>query len=97
MKKDLIGKLLPLVSKVKGQKPIVLILSAVAIGACIFAIQKGYIAEGSIDFGSIIDQISGTFADSAAVVVPVDSIPVDNIMVPVDSVEIGVVDSIAHQ
>ncbi len=97
MKKDLLGKLLPLVSKVKGQKPIVLILSAVAIGACIFAIQKGYIAESSIDFGSIIDQISGTFADSAVAVVPVDSIPVDNIMVPVDSVEIGVVDSIAHQ
>ena len=97
MKKDLISKLLPLVSKVKGQKPIVLILSAVAIGACIFAIQKGYIAEGSIDFGSIIDQISGTFADSVAVVTPVDSIPADNIMVPVDSVTFGTVDSITHQ
>ena len=97
MKKDLVGKLLPLVSKIKGQKPIVIILSVLAIGACIFAIQKGYIAEGSIDFGSIIDQISGTFADSAAVVVPVDSIPVDNIMIPVDSVTFGTVDSIVHQ
>lgn len=93
MKKDLIGKLLPLVSKVKGQKPIVLILSVVAIGACIFAIQKGYIAEGSIDFGSIIDQISGTFADSAAAVV----VPVEDITLPVDSVAVEVVDSIAHQ
>ena len=92
MKKDLIGKLLPLVSKVKGQKPIVLILSVVAIGACIFAIQKGYIAEGSIDFGSIIDQISGTFGDSAAVVVPVE-----DIALPVDSVAVEVVDSIVHQ
>jgi len=92
MKKDLISKLLPLVSKVKGQKPIVLILSVVAIGACIFAIQKGYIAEGSIDFGNIIDQISGAFADSATVVVPVE-----DIALPVDSVVVEVVDSIAHQ
>jgi len=97
MKKDLVGKLLPLVSKIKGQKPIVIVLSVLAIGACIFAIQKGYIPEGSIDFGSIVDQISDTFADSAAAVVPVDSIPVDNIMVPVDSVTFGTVDSIAHQ
>ena len=92
MKKDLVGKLLPLVSKIKGQKPIVIVLSVLAIGACIFAIQKGYIAEGSIDFGSIIDQISGTFADSAAAV-----IPVKDIVTPVDSVVVEVVDSIAHQ
>jgi hypothetical protein len=92
MKKDLIGKLLPLVSKVKGQKPIVLILSAVAIGACIFAIQKGYIAESSIDFESIIDQISGTFADSVSTVTPIE-----DITLPVDSIAIEVVDSIAHQ
>ena len=97
MKKDLISKLLPLVSKVKGQKPIVLILSVVVIGACIFAIQKGHIAEGSIDFGNIIDQISGMFGDNTAVAAPVDSIPVDNTIVPVDSVTFGTVDSIAHQ
>ena len=88
MKNDLISKLLPLISKVKGQKPIVLILSAVAIGACIFAIQKGYIAEGSIDFGSIIDQISGAFADSVVVA------PVEDIVITVDSV---VVDTVVTQ
>ena len=88
MKKDLIGKLLPLVDKLKGKKPIVLILSAVAIVACIFAIQKGYIAESSIDFGNIIDQVSSAFADSAAVVVPIDSIAV-----PIDST---IVDSLIH-
>jgi hypothetical protein len=92
MKKDFIGKLLPLVSKVKGQKPIVLILSVVAIGACIFAIQKGYIAESSIDFESIIDQISGTFADSVSTVTPIE-----DITLPVDSIAVEVVDSIAHQ
>jgi hypothetical protein len=92
MKKDLISKLLPLVSKVKGQKPIVLILSVVAIGACIFAIQKGYIAEGSIDFGSVIDQINGMFADSTAI-----AIPVEDIALPVDSIAVEVIDSIEHQ
>ena len=92
MKKDVIGKLLPLVDKLKGKKPIVLILSVVAIGACIFAIQKGYIAEGSVDFGSIIDQVSSAFADSTAAVVPVDSV-----VAPVDTLAVEVVDSIAHQ
>jgi len=91
MKKNLIGKLLPLVNKLKGKKPIVLILSAVAIAACIFAIQKGYIAESSIDFGSIIDQINNTFADSTAVV------PADSIISPVDTLAIEVVDSVITQ
>jgi hypothetical protein len=89
--KNLVSKLLPLVNKFKGKKPIVLILSAVAIAACIFAIQKGYIAEGSIDFGSIIDQINNTFADSTAVV------PADSIISPVDTLAIEIVDSIITQ
>jgi hypothetical protein len=91
MKKDLIGKLLPLIDKLKGKKPIVLILSGVAIAACIFAIQKGYITEGSIDFGSIIDQVNSAFADSAVVV------SVDSIISPVDTLAIEVVDNIITQ
>jgi hypothetical protein len=91
MKKDLIGKLLPLIDKLKGKKPIVLILSGVAIAACIFAIQNGYIAEGSIDFGSIIDQVNSAFADSAVVV------SVDSIISPVDTLAIEVVDNIITQ
>jgi hypothetical protein len=83
--KNLVSKLLPLIDKLKGKKPIVLILSAVAIAACIFAVQKGYIAEGSIDFGSIIDQVNSAFADSAVVV------PVDSIISPVDTLAIEVV------
>ena len=89
--KNLVSKLLPLIGKFKGKKPIVLILSAVAIAACIFAIQKGYIAEGSIDFGSIIDQVNSAFADSVVVV------PVDSIIAPVDTLAIEVVDSIITQ
>ena len=88
--KNLVSKLLPLVDKFKGKKPIVLILSAVAIAACIFAIQKGYIAESSIDFGSIIDQINNAFADSTAV-------PADSIISPVDTLAIEVVDSVITQ
>jgi hypothetical protein len=89
--KNLVSKLLPLIDKLKGKKPIVLILSAVAIAACIFAIQKGYIAEGSIDFGSIIDQVNSAFADSVVV------IPVDSIISPVDTLAIEVVDSVITQ
>jgi hypothetical protein len=89
--KNLVSKLLPLVDKFKGKKPIVIILSAVAIAACIFAIQKGYITESSIDFGSIIDQINNTFADSTVV------IPADSIISPVDTLAIEVVDSIITQ
>jgi hypothetical protein len=86
--KNLVSKLLPLVDKFKGKKPIVIILSAVAIAACIFAIQKGYITESSIDFGSIIDQINNTFADSTVV------IPADSIIAPVDTLSIEIVDSV---
>jgi hypothetical protein len=89
--KNLVSKLLPLIGKFKGKKPIVLILSAVAIAACIFAIQKGYIAEGSIDFGSIIDQVNSAFADSAVIV------PVDSIISPVDTLAIEVVDTVVTQ
>jgi len=89
--KNLVSKLLPLVDKFKGKKPIVIILSAVAIAACIFAIQKGYITESSIDFGSIIDQINNTFADSTVV------IPADSIISPVDTLAIEVVDNIITQ
>jgi hypothetical protein len=89
--KNLVSKLLPLVNKFKGKKPIVIILSVVAIVAGVFAIQKGYIAEGSIDFGSIIDQVNSAFADSAVIV------PVDSIISPVDTLAIEVVDSIITQ
>jgi len=89
--KNLVSKLLPLVDKFKGKKPIVLILSAVAIAACIFAVQKGYIAEGSIDFGSIIDQINNAFADNTIIV------PADSIISPVDTLAIEIVDSVITQ
>ena len=73
--KNLVSKLLPLVKKFKGKKPIVIILSAVAIAAYVFAIQKGYITEDTIKLDMVIDYISSTFADSLAT--PVETLPIE--------------------
>ena len=88
--KNLISKLLPLVDKFKGKKPIVIILSIVAIGAGIFAVQKGYITEESLNFETIINVVSDAFATT-----PIDSVvaPVE----PIDTLAIEVVDSVITQ
>lgn len=86
--KNLVSKLLPLIEKLKGKKKIVVILSAVAIAAYLFAVQKGYIAEGSIDLGNFLDQINSAFVDS------IPATPVDSFIVPIDTLEAVVVDSI---
>lgn len=87
--KNLVSKLLPLVQKLKGKKKIVVILSAVAIAAYLFAVQKGYIAEGAIDLEGFLEQINGAFVDSAT------TVPVDSVILPIDTLEAVVVDSIA--
>jgi len=66
--KNVVSKLIPLVTKFKGKKKIVIILSVVAIAAVLFAAQKGYISEDAIKFDLIIDQISAAFPDSTEVV-----------------------------
>jgi hypothetical protein len=88
--KNLVSKLLPLVNKFKGKKPIVVILSIVAIGAGIFAVQKGYITEESLNFEAIINVVNDVFATT-----PIDSVvaPVE----PIDTLAIEVVDSIITQ
>jgi hypothetical protein len=80
--KNLINKLFPLVDKLKGKKKIVIILSIVAIGAYVFAVQKGYIAEDAIKLDVVIDYISSTFADSIAT--PVETLPIE----VVDSIDV---------
>lgn len=82
--KNLLSKLLPLIEKFKGKKPIVIILSIVAITAGIFAVQKGYIAEENFKVDVIVDLISSAFETPVA----------DSIVSPVDSVKAIVVDSI---
>jgi hypothetical protein len=86
--KNLVSKLLPLVDKFKGKKPIVIILSIVAIGAGIFAVQKGYITEESLNFEAIINVVSDAFATTT-----VDSVVVE----PIDTLAIEVVDSVITQ
>jgi hypothetical protein len=88
--KNLVSKLLPLIDKFKGKKPIVIILSVVAIAAGVFAAQKGYISEESLNFEAIVNVVSDAFAEAPAssVVVPVDSI---------DTLAVEVVDSVVNQ
>ena len=86
--KNIVSKLVPLVSKLKGKKKIVVVLSVVAIAAYVFAVQKGYIAEDAIKLDVVIDYISNIFTDSTVA-------PVDSIISPVDTLAVKVVDSIA--
>jgi len=82
--KNLVSKLLPLIDKFKGKKPVVIILSVIAIAAGIFAVEKGYITEDALKIDVIVDLISSSFET------PV----VDSVVSPVDSVQAIVVDSI---
>jgi hypothetical protein len=82
--KNLVSKLLPLIGKFKGKKPIIIILSVVVIAAGIFAAQKGYIAEESLNFEAIINVVSNVFATA-----PVDSVAIP--LEPIDSLVIDVV------
>lgn len=84
--KNQIPKLVPLVSKLKGKKKVVIVLSVVAIAAVIFAAQKGYISEDAVKFDLIIDQIDAAFADSAVV---------DTVVNQIDTT-LNVVDSLAN-
>jgi hypothetical protein len=81
--KNLVNKLLPLVNKFKGKKPIIVILSVVTIAAGIFAVQKGYITEESLNFEAIINVVSDAFATTPAdsVVVPIDTTLVIDVVV----------------
>jgi hypothetical protein len=83
--KNLLGKLIPAITKLSGKKPIVIIFSVLLIGLGVFAIQKGYIGEESINFGLIIDQIDQTFIDSLETGDTIEIIKVDTIFVTIDS------------
>lgn len=84
--KNQVSKLIPLVSKLKGKKKVVVVLSVVAIAVVIFAAQKGYIGEDAVKFDLIIDQIDAAFADSTVV---------DTVVNHVDTT-LNVVDGLAH-
>jgi hypothetical protein len=61
-------KIMNVINLVKGKKPVVVILSVVAIGLGLFAVSKGYIPESVVDVNSIISYIDGAFGETAKVV-----------------------------
>lgn len=77
-------KIMNVINLVKGKKPVVIILSVVAIGLGLFAVNKGYIPESVVDVNTIINYIDGAFGETAKAVdtiatqVVVDSISNDN-------------------
>lgn len=84
--KNLVSKLLPLVAKLKGKKPAVVIISALIIGGYVFAVQKGYIEEDITKVHVIIDYIDSAFKTT----------PVDTVSTSIDSLKV-VTDSIVVQ
>lgn len=84
--KNLVAKLLPLVEKLKGKKPLVIILSVVVVGAYYYGVNKGYIGENAINLDSVINYLDSTFTT-----VPTDSVevPADTAQVIMDSVVIN--------
>lgn len=82
--KQLISKyLVPVLKAVKGKKPVVIIISIVAIAAAIFAAQKGYISQDLVNIDLIVKEVGNIFSSS------------DSVKVVVDSTS-KVVDSLAH-
>ena len=72
--KDLINKLLPLLTSLKGKKPIVIIIAILAVAAGLFAVHKGYIPESALNIDAIVNEVSSAFTiDSVHAVV--DSLP----------------------
>ena len=78
--KNLVSKLLPLIDKFKGKKPIVIILSVVAIVAGVFAVKKGYISEDLLDVNMIVGFIDNTFASDSTQAVVDTTIYVNNVV-----------------
>lgn len=76
--KNLAAKLLPLISKLIGKKPVVILLSVLAIGAYYFAVHKGYLQDSTLDLNSVINYLDSTFKDA----------PVDTAKVLIDSVSV---------
>ena len=87
--KKLQEKLLPLISNLKGKKPMVIVVSLVVIGLALLGVKFGYITEDMVDFHLIINQVDGIFVSSTkdSVILPVDTLVnvADTLSVSVDS------------
>ena len=89
--KDLLPKLMSAFNLAKGKKPVVIILSIVAVAVLYYAVHKGWISSDIVSIQQIVDGISSAF--------PADSVKVaiDTIAIPVDTLTVQVVDSITAQ
>lgn len=89
--KDLLPKLMSVFNLAKGKKPVVLILSVVAVLVLYYAASKGWITGEVVTIEQIVDGISSAFpADTVKAVV-------DSVAVPVDSLAVEVVvDTLAN-
>jgi hypothetical protein len=85
--KNFVSKFLPVINKLKGKKPIVIVLSVVVIALALLGVKFGYITEDMVDFHFIVNQIDGMFVST-----PVDSIevPVDTLINVVDTLQVSV-------
>jgi hypothetical protein len=87
--KKLQEKFLPLISILKGKRPMVIVVSLVVIGLSLLGVKYGYITEDMVHFHLIINQVDGIFVSTTkdSVVLPVDTLVnvVDTLSVSVDS------------
>ena len=79
-------KLSSLFVLLKGKKPVVIVVSVVAVGVALFAVHKGYISEDLVDLNLIVHSVEDLFGSS--------STSVDTLSTVVDSTH-SVVDSLA--
>lgn len=78
--KDLVSKIVSVFNLAKGKKPIVFILSIVAVIVLYYAASKGWISGEVITIEQIVDGISSAFPeDSIKVVVDSVALPIDTL------------------
>jgi hypothetical protein len=61
-------KINSLINAVKGKKPVIIIISVLALAAGVFAVSKGYIPESMLDVNSIVTYVEGIFSESTKAV-----------------------------
>ena len=75
----------------KGKKPVVIILSIVAVAVLYYAAHKGWISSDIVSIQQIVDGISSAFPANSV------KVAIDTIVIPVDTLAIEVVDTVVTQ
>ena len=89
--KDLLPKLMSAFNLAKGKKPVVIILSIVAVAVLYYAAHKGWISSDIVSIQQIVDGISSAFPANSV------KVAIDTIVIPVDTLAIEVVDTVVTQ